>query len=92
MNDAQHTPQEYNTAEIAHIEQSIPQLHAQTGLPTILQQLISLALNFLAGIGGSINYKLPVEKFSANFQAFGKTWTFTAEVANGKLEIKLTPQ
>ena len=91
MTDAQHTPQEYNTAAIAHITQNIGLLPAQTGLPGILQQLVALALNFLAGIGGKISYKLPAEKFSTTFSAFGKTWTFTAEVVNGSLKIALTP-
>ena len=90
--EAQPNHPNYSAAAIAHIQAAIANLGATLqSVPNILQQLITLALNFLAGIGGKINYKLPTEQFSTTFSALGKTWTFTAAVENGHLKISLTP-
>ena len=57
----------------------------------IIAGLEHFAIDLVLGVPATDKIKLPQEKYTSTFSWEGKTWTFTAEVVNGFLELSAIP-
>jgi len=86
----------YDAAAIAHMQEALPAAVASlASAPSLWQQLLTLVLGFLSGVGGKVKFALGIPhdvNFSTTetFTALGKSWSLLIKIHEGNLILVLT--